>query len=239
MVKKLDLSNVKASGGDGGFTPLPEGAYVVEIVAVMDNEEREYLEVTFDVAEGEYAGYYSDEWGVAHPYAHQIKVSYKEKALGMLKGWLDALTASNPGFDAEACFNGIVDACERATEAHRLASEAAARAARANLNAAPDAQLFAAEACDAEAHAATSDAMLVTMWGMFQGRKFGLAVLNEYEDWQSRPLNNPRLDWSNAKRLTAQAVREGTFTWQKRDERHTPKERPAQVQSVGDADIPF
>lgn len=189
MVKKLDLSNVKASGGDGGFTPLPEGAYVVEIVAVVDNEEREYMEVTFDVAEGEYAGYYSDEWGVAHPYAHQIKVSYKEKALGMLKGWLEALTASNPGFDAEAVLYASAD----------------------------------------------TPALL----GMFQGRKFGLAVLMEYADWQGKPLNNPRLDWSNAKRLTAQAVREGTFTWQKRDERHTPKERPAQVQSVGDADIPF
>lgn len=189
MVKKLDLRNVTASSGDGGFTPLPEGAYVVQITAIVDNEEREYLEVTFDVAEGEYAGYYSDEWGVAHPYAHQIKVSYKDKALGMLKGWLDALTASNPGFDAEACFNAAAD----------------------------------------------SPALL----GMFQGRVFGLAVLMEYEDWQGRPLNNPRLDWSNAKRLTAQAVREGTFAWQKRDERHTPKERPAQVQTVGDADIPF
>lgn len=191
MVKKLDLSNVTASNGDGGFTPLPEGAYVVQIVAVTDVEDREYLEVTFDVAEGEYAGYYSDEWGVAHPYAHQIKVSYKEKALGMLKGWLDALTASNPGFDAEACFNAAADA--------------------------------------------------PALLGMFQGRVFGLAVLNEYEDWQGKPLNNPRLDWSNAKRLTAQAVREGTFTWQKRDGRHTPKERPvqAQLQGVGDADIPF
>lgn len=189
MVKKLDLSNVKASVDGGGFTPLPEGAYVVQIVAVNDVEDREYLEVTFDVAEGEYAGYYSDEWGVAHPFAHQIKVSYKDKALGMLKGWLDALTASNPGFDAEAVFNAAAD----------------------------------------------TPALL----GMFQGRVFGLAVLMEYEDFRGKPLNNPRLDWGDAKRLTAQAVREGAFTWQKRDERHTPKERPVQAQGVGDADIPF
>ena len=188
MVRKLDLSNVKASSGDG-FTPLPEGAYVVEIVAVNDVEDREYLEVTFDVAEGEYAGYYSDEWGATHPFAHQLKVSYKDAALGMLKGWLDVLTASNPGFDAEACFNGAADA--------------------------------------------------PALLGMFQGRRFGLAVLNEYEDWKKKPLENPRLDWSNAKRLTAQSVREGSFTWQKRDERHTPKASTAAAAVDDTADIPF
>ena len=187
MVKKLDLSNVQPSNGDGGFVPLPEGAYVCEIVSVVDNDAREYLEVTFDIAEGEYAGYYSDEWGAAHPFAHSVKVSYKDSALGMLKAKLNALTASNPGFDAEAVFNAAAD----------------------------------------------SPALL----GMLHGRKFGMSVQLEYEDWQGKPLNNPRLDWGGAKWCTADEVRMGTVKPQRRDARHTPR---AESTAAADAVvIPF
>lgn len=188
MVKKLDLTDVKPSTGDGGFTPLPEGAYVLEVVAVVDNEEREYLEFTFDVAEGEFTGYYSDEWGATHPYAHQVKVSYKETAKGMLKARLNALTASNPGFDAEAVFNAAAD----------------------------------------------TPALL----GMFQGRRFGASVLTEYEDWQGRELDRPRLDWSNAVWCGADEVRSGTARAPRRDQRHTPRSTAAAA--AGDeANIPF
>lgn len=186
MVRKLDLSNVQPSTGDG-FTPLPEGAYVVEIVGVADNEAKEYLEVTFDVAEGAHTGFYSDEWGVSHPFAHQVKVSYKESALGMLKAKLNALTASNPGFDAEAVLNAAAD----------------------------------------------SPALL----GMFHGRKVGLSVLVEYEDWQGKPLNNPRLDWGGALWCAADDVRRGTAKAPRRDKRHTPR---AEAPGTPTADaIPF
>lgn len=100
-MKRLDLSNVTPSTGDG-FAVVPEGAYVMVVTGVKDVESKMYLEVTFDIAEGDYAGYYNDEWGASHPWAHAVRVSYKDAALGMLKHRLNVLTASNPGFDAEA-----------------------------------------------------------------------------------------------------------------------------------------
>lgn len=97
--------NAIQSSGDGGFTPLPAGPYVCRIVDAIDNSQREYVEVVYDVAEGEHAGYYSDDWGKSHPYAHHFFMSYKDTALGMLKGRLEAIAASNPGFDPFAAWD--------------------------------------------------------------------------------------------------------------------------------------
>ena len=103
-MRSVNWNNITASS-DGGFTPLPAGPYVARIVNMLDNESREYVEVVFDIAEGEHAGYYSDDWGKSHPYAHHFFLSYKDSALGMLKGRLDAIAKSNPGFDPEAAWN--------------------------------------------------------------------------------------------------------------------------------------
>lgn len=98
------------SSGDSDFTPLPAGPYVARITSMTDNPEKEYVEVIFDIAEGEHAGFYSDDWGKSHPYAHHFFMSYKETALGMLKGRLEAIAASNPGFDPFAAWDaGRVD----------------------------------------------------------------------------------------------------------------------------------
>lgn len=108
-MRSLNWNSIQSSG-DGGFTPLPAGPYVARITSMKDNPEKEYVEVVFDIAEGEHAGYYSDDWGKEHPYAHHFFMSYKESALGMLKGRLEAIQASNPGFDPFAAWDaGRVD----------------------------------------------------------------------------------------------------------------------------------
>ena len=108
-MRSLNWNSIQSSG-DGGFTPLPAGPYVARITSMTDNPEKEYVEVVFDIAEGEHAGYYSDDWGKEHPYAHHFFMSYKESALGMLKGRLEAIQASNPGFDPFAAWDaGRVD----------------------------------------------------------------------------------------------------------------------------------
>lgn len=104
MVKRFDWNNIQASG-DGGFEALPAGPYVAKIVDMVDKEDREYVEVVFDIAEGPKAGYYSDDWGKQHPYAHHFFMSYKQTALGMLKGRLEAIQKSNPGFDPFAAWD--------------------------------------------------------------------------------------------------------------------------------------
>lgn len=93
------------SSSDSGFTPLPAGPYVARLVELIDNPAKEYIEAIYDIAEGEHAGYYSDDWGKSHPYAHHFFMSYKESALGMLKGRLEAIAASNPGFDPFAAWD--------------------------------------------------------------------------------------------------------------------------------------
>ncbi len=109
-MRSINWNNVQASSDGGGFAALPAGPYVARITSMEDNPAREYVEVVFDIAEGEHAGYYSDEWGKQHPYAHHFFMSYKESALGMLKGRLEAIASSNPGFDPFAAWDaGRVD----------------------------------------------------------------------------------------------------------------------------------
>ena len=103
-MRSVNWENINASS-DSGFTPLPAGPYVARMTELKDNEEKEYVEVIYDIAEGEHANYYSDEWGKSHPFAHHFFMSYKDSALGMLKGRLDAIAKSNPGFDPEAAWN--------------------------------------------------------------------------------------------------------------------------------------
>ena len=103
-MRSLNWNDIDASN-EGGFTPLPAGPYVARIIDAEDNDQREYVEVVFDIAEGEHAGYYSDDWGKKRPYAHHFFMSYKEKALGMLKGRLEAIATSNPGFDPFAAWD--------------------------------------------------------------------------------------------------------------------------------------
>lgn len=103
-MRALNWNNIQATT-DGGGTRLPAGPYVARITDATDNAQREYVEVIFDIAEGEHANYYSDDWGKSHPYAHHFFMSYKDSALGMLKGRLEAIAASNPGFDPFAAWD--------------------------------------------------------------------------------------------------------------------------------------
>lgn len=103
-MKSFNWDSITATS-DGEFRRLAPGPYVAKIVRADDFPNREYVEVVFDIAEGKDAGFYSDDWGVGHPAAHHFFMSYKDKALGMLKGRLEAIGASNPGFDPFAAWD--------------------------------------------------------------------------------------------------------------------------------------
>lgn len=104
MRTNVNWGTVEAST-DGGFNRLPAGPYIAKVVNAIDKADKEYVEVVFDIAEGEHASYYNDDWGKNHPYAHHFFMSYKDTALGMLKGRLEAIQASNPGFDPFAAWD--------------------------------------------------------------------------------------------------------------------------------------
>lgn len=94
-MKALGKTYDEAEAMGGDFERLPAGGYICRIESAEDVANKEYLSLIFDIAEGPKKGFYSDEWGKAHPYAHRFIMSYKEKALGMFKARLQAIDASN------------------------------------------------------------------------------------------------------------------------------------------------
>lgn len=80
-----------------GKRGLPAGGYVIRITRVDNIQANSYLLMEYDIAEGEHAGHYkdlSDRFGF---WGGSFVRSYKPKAAGFFKGFLDAVEASNPG----------------------------------------------------------------------------------------------------------------------------------------------
>lgn len=89
-----DFDKIQASGD---FERLPAGGYVIRITEATDEPSKEYLRITYDIAEGPEAGRYKNE-EPDNAYRHQFIRSYKEKALGMFKAFTNALEESNKGY---------------------------------------------------------------------------------------------------------------------------------------------
>ena len=84
------------------FSKLPAGGYVIKIVDVEDMADKEYLNVIYDIKEGEFSGFYSDDFGKQNPWAHRFVRSYKDSAAGMFKQFLARLEDSNRDFNIAA-----------------------------------------------------------------------------------------------------------------------------------------
>lgn len=121
-------ANAEATVGGGSFKRLPAGGYIVEITAVKNEPAKEYLQVVFDIAEGEYKGFYSDDWGKEHPYAHCMYKSYKtagktpeeaEKVLGRFRGFIQCIDKSN-GTNFDSLYKGNEDVNEQLLRGKRL-----------------------------------------------------------------------------------------------------------------------
>lgn len=105
-INREEWDNAKESTG---FKKLVPGGYVCRITNVRDVESKGYFSIRYDIAEGEFAGHYSDEWGEKHPYAHEFNRSYI-KALGMLKAFLTAVDKTNGTAFADQIVNtGLID----------------------------------------------------------------------------------------------------------------------------------
>ena len=98
-----NFENVQATTGE--FNKPTANGYIIEILSAKDvpmNEQTgkgDYLKIEYDIAEGEFAGYYSKqherfggEW-----FASFIR-SYKETAAGMFKHFVNCIENSNVGY---------------------------------------------------------------------------------------------------------------------------------------------
>jgi len=96
-MKKVDMTNVTEAGSGNR---LPAGAYICVIRNVEDVADKEYLKVTYDIAEGEYRGHF-DQIRAEHPdwaWTGAYVKSYKSAALPMFKRFCSAVSKSNGNF---------------------------------------------------------------------------------------------------------------------------------------------
>lgn len=93
--------NIKESSG---FEKLPVGGYIIKILNVQDVAEKEYLRVSFDIADGEHKGFFKKQYDSdtrtdkKWPNAGSFVRSYKATAESMFKGFVNAVENSNKGF---------------------------------------------------------------------------------------------------------------------------------------------
>lgn len=115
-MKQIDMTNIQEAGD---FKKVPAGAYICVINNVEDIQDKEYLKVTYDIAAGEYAGYYGDvranhpDWAWTGAYVK----SYKPKALPMFKRFCSAVSKSNNGYVFDG---GSVNADEKTLIGKRI-----------------------------------------------------------------------------------------------------------------------
>lgn len=88
------------------YKNLVPGGYVATITDVEYNDRYEFWSFVYDIAEGEFEGYYGDDWGQSHPYAHSFtknKFDFDGNPDGRFKRFLMDLQHSNRGkFDIAA-----------------------------------------------------------------------------------------------------------------------------------------
>lgn len=94
-MKKVDMTNVKETSDR---TRLPAGGYVCKYTKVEDVPSKEYLYMEFDIARGDFAGYYHSLFESMGFWGGRCYRSYKEKALPMFKRMCSAVSKSNNGF---------------------------------------------------------------------------------------------------------------------------------------------
>lgn len=83
--------------GAGWDNPIP-GGYIGVICHVEDNDDKEYLLIEWDFADGDYAGFNEETYDRAGFWPTLLRKSYKPKALPFFKGFKTALEQSNRGY---------------------------------------------------------------------------------------------------------------------------------------------
>ena len=103
MRKIENFENVQAVTGD--FARPTAGGYICKIVNVVDTPmdantgKGDYLRVEYDICDGEFSGFYMEQYSkFGGTWNASFIRSYKEKALGMFKHFVNCVEKSNSGY---------------------------------------------------------------------------------------------------------------------------------------------
>lgn len=96
-MKHINWNEVEAYK-TGEFKKPPAGGYICQITAAEDDPKNERLLFEFDIADGEFKGYYRNLYNNKKFWAAKYVKSYKTKAQGYFKQMLDCFEKSNRNF---------------------------------------------------------------------------------------------------------------------------------------------
>lgn len=92
-MKNVDWNTVQ----DEIRSPAP-GGYAAKITRVEDNEEKEYLKIEWEFADGEFKGVNQETYDAFGFWPLSFVCSYKQKALRFFKGFKTAVELSNRNY---------------------------------------------------------------------------------------------------------------------------------------------
>lgn len=95
-MKKIENWNEIKETGD--FETLIAGGYVAVIKNIENDEKKQCLKISFDIAEGQFKDYYLNLYKAINFWGGNFYRSYKEKAQSFFKAFITAVENSNPSF---------------------------------------------------------------------------------------------------------------------------------------------
>jgi hypothetical protein len=97
-MKKVDGYDSATANYGGERERLPAGGYICKITRVEDFPDKQYLKIEFDIADGQYKGWYGDIFKRANFWGGNFIRSYKDSATVFFKGFITAVEESNPNY---------------------------------------------------------------------------------------------------------------------------------------------
>lgn len=94
-MKAIDLSKVETPTD---YKKVAPGGYVCNIVSAKDYADKQYLKCEYDVAEGEFKGYYASLNSSKGFWGGNFIKSYADNALPYFKSFVQSLESTNKGY---------------------------------------------------------------------------------------------------------------------------------------------
>ena len=98
-MRKLNWEEVTDAGDNN---VMGAGGYAIKIVGVKDHEDDEFVEIIYDIAEGDLKGKYATE---TDDWKHSFRQYYNDKSTGFFKRFLSRLEDNNPSFSIKTWNN--------------------------------------------------------------------------------------------------------------------------------------